>query len=198
MAFLEINALAQALRRARNPQGHRPDARQGRLSRAGRPVRLRQVDPAQHHRRPRVDQLGRDPHRRPGDQRSAPVQARHRHGVPVLRALSQHVGRAEHGLRHGDARRAEARARQGGRRRRQDAADRTSAEPPAEPALRRPAPARRDGPRAGAPAARLPVRRAAVQSRRQAARRHARSRSSGSISRPERRSSMSPTTRSRR
>ena len=50
-------------------------------------------------------------------QRSASLQARHRDGVPVLRALSEHVGGAEHGLRHGDARRAEARARQGGRRR---------------------------------------------------------------------------------
>ena len=45
---------------------------------------------------------------------------------------------------------------------------------PAEPAFRRPAPARRDGPRARAPAARVPVRRAALQPRRQAARRHAR------------------------
>ncbi len=41
------------------------------------------------------------------DQRSAPFQARHRDGVPVLRALSQHVGRAEHGVRHGDARRSQ-------------------------------------------------------------------------------------------
>ena len=80
---------------------------------------------------------------------------------------------AEHRLRHGDARRAEARARQGGGGRRQDAADRASAEAPTEPALGRPAPARRHGPRAGASAARLPVRRAAVQSRRQVARRHA-------------------------
>ena len=48
-----------------------------------------------------------------------------------------------------------------------------SARPQAEPALRRPAPARRHGPRAGAQPAGLPVRRAALQSRRQAARRHA-------------------------
>ena len=40
-------------------------------------------------------------------------------------------------------------------------------------AVRRPAPARRDGPRHRAPAARVPVRRAAVQPRRQAARRDA-------------------------
>ena len=47
------------------------------------------------------------------------------------------------------------------------------ARPQAGPALRRPAPARRDGPRAGAQPASLPVRRAALQPRRQAARRHA-------------------------
>ena len=71
---------------------------------------------------------GRDPHRRPRDQRSAPLQARHRDGVPVLRALSQHVGRAEHRLRHGDARRAEAERDKAVAGRRQDAADRASAD----------------------------------------------------------------------
>ena len=45
-----------------------------------------------------------------------PVEARHRHGVPVLRALSEHDGGAEHRLRHGNPRRAQARARQGDRR----------------------------------------------------------------------------------
>ena len=39
-----------------------------------------------------------------------PSQARHRDGVPILRALSQHDGGAEHGLRHGDARRAQGRS----------------------------------------------------------------------------------------
>ena len=142
--------------------------------------------------------VGRYPHRRRGDQRPASLQARHRDGVPVLRALSQHDGGAEHGLRHGDARRAEARARQGGRRGRQDAADRASARSPPEPALRRPAPARRDGPRARAPAPRVPVRRAAVQSRRQAARRHAHRDQAAASADRARRSSMSRTTRSRR
>ena len=48
------------------------------------------------------------------------------------------------------------------------------ARPQAAPALRRPAPARRDGPRDRAPAESVPVRRAAVEPRRQAARLDAR------------------------
>ncbi len=53
-------------------------------------VGLRQVDPAQHHRR-----AGRRDRRRAADRRSrhhrCPSQGpRHRHGVPVLRALSEH------------------------------------------------------------------------------------------------------------
>ena len=114
MAFLEIDRRAQALRRGRGPEGHRPRGRGGRVPGAGRPLGLRQVHPAQHHRRPRDDHRGRDPHRRPPGQRAASQGPRHRHGVPVLRALPEHDGRAEHHLRHGDARRAQGRARQGG------------------------------------------------------------------------------------
>ena len=53
------------------------------------------------------------------------------------------------------------------------AADRTVARPPAVAAFRRPASARRDGPRAGAGSPAVPVRRTALQSRRQTARRDA-------------------------
>ena len=49
--------------------------------------------------------------RRQGGQRRAAVQARHRHGVPVLRALSAHDRLRQHGLRHEARRR-----RQGGDR----------------------------------------------------------------------------------
>ena len=38
------------------------------------------------------DYFRRDPDRRPGRQRPASVETRHRDGVPVLRALSEHVG----------------------------------------------------------------------------------------------------------
>ena len=91
-----------------------------------------------------------------------------------------------------------ARARKGHRQGRQDAADRPPAPPQAEPALRRPAPARRHGPRAGARPAGLPVRRAAVQPRRQAARRHAHRDQAPAPGHSARPSSTSPTTRSRR
>ena len=66
------------------------------------------------------------------------------------------------------------------------------------PAFRRPAPARRHGPRHRARSAGLPLRRAAVQSRRQAARADAQPRSRSCISASARRPSMSPMTRSRR
>ena len=117
--------------------------------------------------------LGRDRDQGARHERRAPGRAQHRDGVPVLRALPQHERRAEHGLRARDARRAEARARQGGGRGRRAPADHPPARPQARPALGRPAPARRDGPGAGARAGRVPVRRAAVEPRRQAARRHA-------------------------
>ena len=116
---------------------------------------------------------GRDSHRRARRQRSAPFAARHRDGVSILCALSQHVGGREHRLRHGDAQGAEARTRQGGGCGCEDFADRASVEAPAGPAFRRPTPARGDGAGAGASTEHLPVRRTAVQPRRQAARRHA-------------------------
>ena len=101
----------------------------------------------------------------------APVQARHRHGLPVLRALPAHEGLRQHGLRHeaaeGRRRRHQGAGDEGG----EAAADRPPARPPAEAALRRPAPARRDRPRHRARPAGLPLRRAALQPRRRAPRR---------------------------
>ena len=90
----------------------------------------------------------RDRDRRPRGQRRCPQGPRHRDGVPDLRALPAHDGRAEHGLL------AEAAAR---RRKEEIAAARRPAPPdpraralsralPA-PAVGRPAPARRHGPR---------------------------------------------------
>ena len=122
---------------------------------------------------PGHDHRRRDRDRRRPGQRAAPQGPRHRHGVPVLRALPEHDRGPEHRLRAGDARRAQGRPRQGHGRGREAPADRPSARPQARPALGRPAPARRHGPGAGAPPQDLPVRRAALQSRRQAARRDA-------------------------
>ena len=76
----------------------------------------------------------------------------------------------------------QARAHGTHRTRRQDARARRASRSQACGALRRPAPARRHGPRDDPRAERLPLRRAAVQSRRQAARADARSRSSACIS----------------
>ena len=94
---------------------------------------------------------------------------RHRHGVPVLRALSADDGEGQPVLRPEERRRAEGRDRAAHRAHRRDPADRAAARAQAVAALRRPAPARRHRPRAGARRRRVPVRRAAVQPRRQAA-----------------------------
>ncbi len=81
----------------------------------------------------------------------------------------------------------------------EDAADRPPARPPAEAALRRPAPARRHRPRGGPRPAGLPLRRAALQPRRRAPRRDpARDRQAPPRRCRTSRWSTSPTTRSRR
>ena len=68
-----------------------------RVRRAGRPLRLRQVDPAADDRGAGKHHLRRDPHRRARRQQCAAERARHRHGVPELRALSAHDGRRQYG-----------------------------------------------------------------------------------------------------
>ena len=108
--------------------------------------------------------------RRPRRQRPRAVRARHRDGVPELRALPAHDGLRQHGVRPED--RQGARGRDQGARR-QGGGDPRARAVPAEKAARalgRAAPARRDGPRDRAPAGGVPVRRAALQPRRQAAR----------------------------
>ena len=113
--------------------------------------------------------------RRPRRQRRDAQGPRHRHGVPVLRALPAQDRRREHGLRAQDQGRAEGRDREPrSNRAAVDPRPRPSARPLPEAALRRPAPARRHGPRHRARPGSLPLRRAAVQPRRQAPRRHAR------------------------
>ena len=72
--------------------------RRRRVRRAGRPVGLRQVDPAAHDRGTGEHHRRRNPHRRPRRQQPAAERARHRDGVPELRALSAHDGRRQHGL----------------------------------------------------------------------------------------------------
>ena len=80
--------------------------------RAGRPVGLRQVDAAAHDRRRRDHHVGRDPHRRARRERHRAVRARHRDGVPELRALSAYARLRQHGLRPAQPQNAEGRDRQ--------------------------------------------------------------------------------------
>ena len=117
---------------------------------------------------------GDDRGRRARRQRPLAARSRHGDGVPELRALPAHDGRREHRLLAQPAEDAEGRdasqGRGGGSRARPDRAPR----PQAGAALRRAAPARRDGSRDRALAGGVPDGRAAVEPRRQAARAHAR------------------------
>ena len=144
-----------------------------RVRRAGRPLRLRQVDLAADARRPRKHHLGHDLDRRPRRQQCPAQRARHCDGVPELRALSAHDGRRQYGLLAQAARRqGRGNLERGQPRRRNPGAD--AAARALSPAIvGRPAPARRHGPRHRARSAGVPVRRAVVQPRRQAARRDA-------------------------
>ena len=146
-----------------------------RVHRPRRPVRLRQVDAAAHDRRARGgDRRARS---RSAARRHRPRAAatRHRDGLPELRALPAHERPPEHRLRpQGAARRRRPRSR----RRVDEVAELLgldgAARAQAGAALRRPAPAGRDGPRDRARAAGVPDGRAALEPRREAPRRHAR------------------------
>jgi energy-coupling factor transporter ATP-binding protein EcfA2 len=92
-----------------------PESRRerGRVSRPARPVGLRQVHPAQLHRGPaRCHRTGRSSSRA---QRhlGAAQGSRHRHGVPVLRALSADDGRGQSELRAEEPGHAAPRSRSG-------------------------------------------------------------------------------------
>ena len=155
MAFLEIDGLKKRYGALEILKGIDLDARQGRLSRAGRPVGLRQVDLAQHDRR------ARDGHRRARSASTAAVindlHPSKRDIAMVFQsyALYPNMTVAQN-IAFGMEMRGvpKARARRGGRRR-SPRRCRSShlLNAPAQPALGRPAPARRHGPRVGAQAA---------------------------------------------
>ena len=161
----------EELRRRPGHQGRRPADRGPRVLRLRRPVRLRQVHPPADDRRARGDHRGRPHDRRPARQRRAAVRSRPRHGVPVLRALPAHVGRATTwASRSGSpARPRRSAAPRSARRPRVLHLDKLLDRKP-EGALGRPAPARRDRPGHRAQAEGLPVRRAALEPRRRPAR----------------------------
>ena len=151
------------------------------------PSRLRQDHAAAHDRGAGDGDGRRHPLRRPRGQRARPARPQHRHGVPVLRALSADDGAAQPRLRPARAQDAEGR----------DATPPWSASPAswrsatcstASPAQLSGGQRQRValGPRHGAPARHLPDGRAALEPRRQAARDHARgaARASTSTSAP--------------
>ena len=141
-----------------------------RIRGARRPIRLRQVHAAEAHCRARDHVLRRDPHERHGGERPAATRPRHRHGVPVLRALPAHERQGQHGLQPAPAPHPARGHGRGDPQGRRQARAGSAAGAQAAPALRRPAPARRHGPRHRAQPARLPLRRAPLQPRRPPAR----------------------------
>src|SRR6266705_1840623 len=164
---------AQELRldRGRARRGHRRRGR--RVLRAGRPFGLRQVDAPADDRGPGGDLRRPDRDRRARRQRRGAEGAGHRHGVPELRALPAHDGVRQHGLQPQARRRIARGDPRAGRGGGDDPRARGIPAALPAPALRRPAPARRDGPRDREKARGVPVRRAAFEPGRQAARRDA-------------------------
>ena len=128
---------AQALTRCRL---HDP---QGRVRRASRPLGLRQVDDAQHPRRPPAGDERRHLSRFDAHRHAAARTARLRHGVPELCALSAHERAQEHRLRPRHAPSAESGDRPEGRRGDRHGAARRPGGQAARPTLGRPAAARR-------------------------------------------------------
>ena len=155
-------------------QRPQPGNRGRRVPRPGRPVRLRQDDCAADGRRSRGDLGGPAEDRRADRQPRAVARPRHRDGLPELRALPASLGLRQHRLQP----EAEEDGQEGDRPARQrcsaPARPRPLSRPQAARALRRPAPARRDGPRDRARTGRVPDGRAALQPRREAARADAR------------------------
>ena len=99
MASLSLRGVAKSFGEASVIRGVELRGGGRRVRRVRRPLRLRQVDVAAHDLRPGERQRGRDRHRRREGQRRACGAARAGAGVSVLRALSAHDGRAEHGVR---------------------------------------------------------------------------------------------------
>ena len=170
-----IQDLSQSFRRGEVLEDAQPRCRRGRVHRAARPLRLRQVHPAQLHRRPAR-------HHRRADLRSTGKNVTWEE--PKDRGIGM-VFQSYALYPHNDGARgtcpsacaspaAEAGDRQARRAGRRDSCRSSRCSTASRAAFRRPAPARRDRPRAGARRRRLPVRRAAVQPRRQAAHRAAR------------------------
>ena len=171
MAEITLQQRLQALsRRVRGRQGDEPGDRRRRVHDPGRPVRVREVDGAADGRGAGGDHRRRADHRRPARQRPRAARSRHRDGVPELRAVSAHDGAREHGLRAQALEGLEVRDRREGQARGGDPRAAGPSRPQAGEAVRRPAPAGRDGARDRARSEGVPDGRAALEPRREAAR----------------------------
>ena len=105
MAAVDIAAVQKWFGSTARDPWRRRRHRRRRVLRARRAVGLRQVDAAAHDRGPRGDHRRRDRHRRQRREPRAAEGARHRDGVPELRALPAHDGARQHVVR-ADAREA--------------------------------------------------------------------------------------------
>ena len=152
-----------AARRQRRNRGRR-------IRHPGGAIRLRQIDAAADDRRAGEHHRRRDRHRRARGQRCRAEGARHRHGVPELRAVSAHDGARQHGVRAEPGERAAGGDRPEGRARGGDPEPGALPQPLSAAIVGRAAAARGDGAGDRARPAGVPVRRAAVESGRQAAR----------------------------
>jgi predicted acylesterase/phospholipase RssA len=149
MAGLKLTNLEEGLRPCEGAARHRPSHREGRIHRLRRSFRLRQVHASA--MIAGLEQITGGTLEIDGMVVNdvPPSQARHRHGVPVLRALSAHDGLRQHGLRPALAKFSKDEIDAACERRQHPAADALS-RPPAQGALGRPAPARRHRPRPSA------------------------------------------------
>ena len=91
-AGLELSGVTKRFGESTDRPGHRPRREPGRVHRPGRRVGLRQVHDPAHDRGPRDRDRGPDLDRGPRRHERASRPARHRDGVPELRALPAHVG----------------------------------------------------------------------------------------------------------
>ena len=125
------------------------DIYRGRVPDPARSLGIGQDDDPDDARRLRDADPRRDRPRRPADRQPASPQARHRHGVPELRAVPAHDGGGERRLSAAGAQAAQGRDQVQGGPRLGDRPARHPRRPPSQPALRRPATAHRHGPGVG-------------------------------------------------
>ena len=102
MATISLSDVRKSYRRHRGDPRRLDRHRRRRVRRHRRAFGLRQVHAAAHGRRARGDHLRHHRDRRARGERPRAARARHRHGVPELRALPAHDGARQHGLRAED------------------------------------------------------------------------------------------------